>query len=419
MWIAPFVLILAAIAILPLVAPHFWEKNANKGILALVLGAPVLVLLFAKGPPGAAEVGHTAKDYVSFIVLLGSLFIVSGGILVRGSLRATPVFNVGFLALGALLASFIGTTGASMLLIRPLLRANTGRANIAIVVVFFIFVVSNIGGSLTPLGDPPLFLGYLKGVPFEWTLRLLPHWATTTGIVLTVFFVIDVLAARRHRIAPVIPTAAEPVRIDGAINFLFLGGIVASAFLSGRDAWPWGVQESAMALMALLSLAATSTSVRLDNRFTYGPIIEVAVLFAGIFATMIPALLILHDRAGSLGISKPSHFFWASGMLSSFLDNAPTYLTFLSVAQGLGPATDGGGMLALHDGAVSHTLLTAISCGAVFMGANSYIGNGPNFMVKAVAEESGVKMPSFFGYMGYSTAILIPTFIVLTLVFFA
>jgi Na+/H+ antiporter NhaD/arsenite permease-like protein len=401
-WIAPFVLMLASIAILPLVATHFWERNSNKALLSLVLGLPVLIMLVTKGSAGRHEIQHTAAEYVSFIVLLGSLFIVSGGILVRGTRTATPLFNSLYLALGAVLASFIGTTGASMLLIRPLLRANAGRRNLAVIVVFFIFLVSNIGGCLTPLGDPPLFLGYLKGVPFEWTFQLAPEWAIACAIVVVIFFALDRRAASREQraeaaesIRPVYAdgiASSERFRIEGGLNFLFLAGIVAAAFLSGKFHLSWGFQEGAMTLMAILSLKLTRRELRADNGFTFHPISEVAVLFAGIFATMIPALLILNAmaKAGELSLSAPWQFFWGTGILSSFLDNAPTYLTFLSVA-----------------------------LGAVFLGAMTYIGNGPNFMVKAVAEENGVKMPSFVGYMAYSVVILIPVFVLLTFLFFA
>ncbi len=443
LWLAPFVLLVAAIAILPLLAARRWEKNSTKALLCLLLGAPVLAMLLSTGEAGARQVAHTARDYVSFIVLLGSLFVVAGGVLLRGRLRATPLANAALLAFGALLASFVGTTGASMLLIRPLLRANGGRAGTAVVVVFFIFLVGNIGGSLTPLGDPPLFLGFLKGVPFEWTFCLLPQWAVATAAVLAIFLVVDTIGSRREARAGAlepggsngpavartsglgiesssasVPAAHEPIRIDGAINIVLLGGILAAAYLSGRHHWPWGAAEGVMAGLAILSLLLTPKVVRSENRFTFGPIVEVAVLFAGIFATMIPALLILNARAGDIGISQPWHFFWATGSLSSFLDHAPTYLTFLSVAQGL-PGADAPGALLLEDGPISPTLLKAISCGAVFMGANSYIGNGPNLMVKAVAEENGVEMPSFLGFMGYSTAILVPTFVLLTFLFFA
>jgi Na+/H+ antiporter NhaD/arsenite permease-like protein len=414
-WLLPFALMLASIAIVPLAAPHFWEKNGNKAILCTLLGAPVALLLFSEGEQGRHELLHTAKDYVSFLLLLGSLFVVSGGIHLRGTRRATPGRNVVLLAIGAVLASFIGTTGASMLLVRLLIRANAGRANLPVVVVFFIFVVSNIGGCLTPLGDPPLFLGYLKGVPFAWTFRLVEEWATACAIVLAIFWVIDSRAARREE--PVSTERPEPLRIEGGLNFLFLSGILVAALASGRYAWPWGVQEGFMGLMSALSLAVTPKELRKKNAFEWGPIAEVAVLFAGIFVTMIPALLVLRTRAESLGVNAPWHFFWGSGVLSSVLDNAPTYLTFLSVAQGL-PNAGGADPLTLHDGVISQTILAAISCGAVFMGANTYIGNGPNFMVKAVAESAGVRMPSFVGYLGWAVAVLIPTFVVLTLLYF-
>ncbi len=403
-WVAPFALMLLAIAVLPLATPRFWESNARKLAVSALLGLPVLVL-YARHAPSA--LAHTGHDYVSFIVLLGSLFVVSGGVLVTGDLEATPRTNTAFLAAGSVLASLIGTTGASVLLIRPLLSTNQERRHVAHTVVFFIFIVSNTGGCLTPLGDPPLFLGYLRGVPFTWTLRLAPHWLLVNGLLLAVYYVWDRRAHAREPVAAVIRdrSVLQPIRVSGKRNLALLLVLIAS--VAGL-ATPY--REVVMLAVAGLSLMATPRAIHDQNRFTFHAIAEVAALFAGIFLTMLPALEILHARGAALGLTTPRQFFWATGLLSSFLDNAPTYLTFLAVAQSLGlPAQVAG---------VTHEALAAISAGAVFMGANTYIGNGPNFMVRAIAEERGVKMPSFGGYMLYSGAVLLPCFALVTLVFF-
>ena len=403
-WALPFAGLLLSIAILPLAAPRFWESNPRKLGIAALLGAPVLVLYLRAHPQALV---HTAGDYVSFIVLLGGLFVISGGILLEGDLEATPRTNALFLGTGALLASFVGTTGASMLLIRPLLQTNRERRHVAHTVVFFIFLVSNIGGCLTPLGDPPLFLGYLQGVPFAWTLRLFAPWLFTVALVLAVYVFWDRRAHAREAKADLRRDFYEvrPLRIAGKENLVLLAGVLAAvAFLEA----PW--RETAIVALAVLSYARTDPALRTANRFTFHPILEVAALFAGIFVTMLPALDLLRARGAELGVREPWQFFWATGALSSFLDNAPTYLTFLALAQGLGLPADVVG--------VPHAILAAISLGAVFMGANSYIGNGPNFMVRSIAEERGVKMPGFGGYMLYSTAVLLPVFVVVTLVFF-
>jgi Na+/H+ antiporter NhaD/arsenite permease-like protein len=348
-----------------------------------------------------------AEEYVAFIVLLGGLYAISSGIRLTGDLEATPRINTAFLAIGAVLASFIGTTGASMLLIRPLLQTNRERRHVTHTVIFFIFVVSNMGGMLTPLGDPPLFLGYLQGVPFTWTFRLWPHWLFLTGILLVVYFVWDTRKYAHEPSAALARDRAqlEPLRVRGARNALGLAVVVlAVAFLHA----PW--RELVIVAVAGLSLVFTPAAIRRDNGVTASPMIEVAVLFFGIFLTMIPALELLRVRGGELGVREPWQFFWATGVLSSFLDNAPTYLTFLALAQGLRMPGEVVG--------VTHLVLAAISVGAVAMGANSYIGNAPNFMVKAIAEEAKVPMPSFFGYMLYSVGILVPLFVVSTLLFF-
>jgi Na+/H+ antiporter NhaD/arsenite permease-like protein len=417
--VIPFVLMLLCIAALPLVAGHFWERNRNKALVSLLLGAPVAAWIGWLEPPALL---HTAREYVAFLALLGALFVISGGIVVRGTLAGTPGLNAALLAVGAGLASLIGTTGASMVLIRPLLRANSVRVRKAHVVVFFIFAVSNAGGLLTPLGDPPLFLGFLRGVPFLWTLRLLPHWAFVNGLLLTVFYAVDSVLFRREDLETpgdldeIAVRHRVPLHLAGASNVLWLGGVVALLLASGARALPTGALEGGIALMALLSWLTTPRDLREENGFTWGPILEVAAVFAGIFATMIPALQILNARGAELGIRAPWQFFWASGALSSVLDNAPTYLAFAAMASGvLGTdAADLGTLLQTGEGAA---LLAAVSLGSVLMGANTYVGNGPNFMVRAIAEGSGIHMPSFFGYMAWSAAVLLPIFVALAWIF--
>jgi Na+/H+ antiporter NhaD/arsenite permease-like protein len=402
--VLPFVVMLLAIALCPLWVPRWWEANRNKAIVAAGLGLPVLGLYLAREPVALA---HMAGEYVSFIVLLAGLYAISGGVLLRGDLEATPATNTAFLAVGAALASFIGTTGASMLLIRPLLQTNSERRHVKHTVIFFIFLVSNIGGMLTPLGDPPLFLGYLQGVPFTWTFRLWPQWLTMVAVLLATYFVWDSVMHAREPLARLRRDRAqiEPLRLRGRLNLILLGGVVlAVAFLHE----PW--REAAIVGLSALSLWRTPRAIREANGFTSYPMVEVAVLFFGIFLTMIPALELLRLRGGELGVRAPWQFFWAAGTLSAFLDNAPTYLTFLALGQGLRIGNDVVG--------VPNSILAAISVGSVAMGANSYIGNAPNFMVKSIAEEAKVRMPSFFGYMLYSGGILIPLFVVMTFLYF-
>ena len=399
----PFIGLLLSIAILPLAAPRWWEDHRHKAWIGLAFSLPIVLVILQHEP---AELGHTLHEYLAFIALLGSLFVVAGGIVLEGDLRGTPAVNTLFLAVGSALANFIGTTGASVVLIRPFLRTNSERRRTAHLPVFFIFAVSNIGGCLTPLGDPPLFLGFLRGVPFFWTLSLWPEWLVMIGLLLAVFYAYDTYWWRREPRAAVREDVAHvrPLRLRGRRNLLCLGGILWAVFLPE----PW--RELVMVVMALLGYQWTPPAYRKHNAFTFLPIAEVAILFAGIFITMVPALVLLRHHAPALGITQPWQFFWLTGLLSSFLDNAPTYLTFVSLGQGLG---FGGPILDLPE-----RLLQAISLGAVFMGANTYIGNGPNFMVKAIAEEMKVKMPTFFGYMAYSAAILLPLFLVVTVVFF-
>jgi Na+/H+ antiporter NhaD/arsenite permease-like protein len=422
--IAPFVGLLLAIAVLPLVAGHWWHRNRNKAIVATVFGIPVAVYLvcfqLATGQPAVRALAHEVAQYVSFIILLGSLYIVSGGIVLSGDIQARPVTNTAFLAFGAVLASLIGTTGSSVLLIRPLLRINQERQHTAHLPIFFIFTVSNLGGLLTPLGDPPLFLGFLHGVPFVWTLALWPHWLVANGIVLAVFLIWDMIAYRRESPEAIARDIreVEPLRLQGLINLLLLAGIIGAVVLQGALSAPWGDLAGGipMVVMAILSLVLTPGKLRQANAFTWEPIGEVAILFAGIFVTMVPALQLLTTRGQQLGVTEPWEFFWLTGVLSAFLDNAPTYLTFATMAAG---STDF--LLLVKDQAPVRNgplVLKAISCGAVFLGAMTYIGNGPNFMVKAIAEEAGFRMPSFFGFLAYSALILLPVFGLVTLLFF-
>jgi Na+/H+ antiporter NhaD/arsenite permease-like protein len=436
--IVPFVVYILLIATLPLLSARFWEHNRNKLMVALVVSVPVLVYLLSGSAGGGQVLLQTTCDYLSFIALLGALFTISGGIRLRGSLAGSSGANTAFLSVGAVLGSLIGTTGASVLLIRPLLRANERRGYTTHIVVFFIFIVSNGAGLLTPLGDPPLFLGFLRGVPFTWTLRLAAPWALVNGVLLSLFTLVDRVVLSRERQAPrrtpegslQTTPLEEPLRLEGALNLLWLLGIVVVVFVMGTyGSWLFPnaylrslIQILGMVACAVLSLASTKRDIHEANRFNWAPIIEVAAVFLGVFVTMIPALSFLGERGASLGITKPWQFFWASGALSSVLDNAPTYLTFASLAVGV--TNSGGaslsvgnlGALALHPS--GQHLLAAVSCGAVFMGAITYIGNGPNFIVKSIAEQHDVRMPSFFGYTLWSLAILVPLFGLVTHIFF-
>ncbi len=435
----PFVGTLLCIAILPLFAGHWWEHNRNKGIVAAIFSLPIaLYLVGVFGAAGGHVLLEAAMEYIPFIIMLAALFVITGGIVIEGSLSGTPLLNTSIMGIGAIIANVIGTTGASVLLIRPLLRANAPRQRKSHIVIFFIFIVSNCGGLLTPLGDPPLFMGFQKGVPFLWTLDLWPQWLATNLMLLVIFNIWDQTVLNKEEVerkGSQLEAVQHhvPLRVLGGVNALFLLGVVLAifgygqGFLNNGQPWPWGVKEGLMLLMAVLGFVLTPKSNREQNKFSFGPIIEVAVLFAGIFITMAPALLILNSwGAGerqvfgmALGLDKSWEFFWTAGMLSSFLDNAPTYLTFAATAAGQqGISLDGQYLTKLLATAEGPRMLAAVSCGAVLMGANTYIGNGPNFMVKAIAEENGVKMPSFFGYMLYSGFILLPVFAVVTRIFF-
>jgi Na+/H+ antiporter NhaD/arsenite permease-like protein len=434
----PFAFMLLSIALWPLLLPDFWHHHFGKisGFWAATMAIPFLIAF--KGD-ALYEILHIIlADYVPFIILLWSLYTVSGGILLRGTLRGTPIVNLVILIIGTLLASWMGTTGAAMLLIRPFLRANNYRKNRTFMVVFFIFLVANVGGSLTPLGDPPLFLGFLHGVSFFWTFNILPHMAMVAIILLVIYFIIDTYYYRKEGVAaPEEDGVKQPLKLEGVRNFIFLAGIVGSVLMSGMVDWgevntfgvhravqDW-VRDGLLIIMGILSLVTTSVRLREDNEFTWFPIIEVAYLFIGIFITMIPCLLILKaGPEGALaflvnGVTQPTHYFWVTGGLSAFLDNAPTYLTFFNTALGsfyAGVPEAGAVPLLMTENAI---YLKAISTAAVFFGACSYIGNAPNFMVRSISEEAGTPMPSFFGYiLKYSLIYLIPTFVVVTLVFF-
>ena len=437
--IIPFAGMLLSIAVFPLIRPEWWEKNMLKVAIgwSLVFVIPFTVA-FGPGETWYRLLKSIILDFAPFIILLFGLFVVAGGIAVKGTIAGTPKMNVLLLLIGTLLASWIGTTGAAMLLIRPVIRANEWREKKSHIIIFFIFLVANIGGSLTPLGDPPLFMGFQRGVPFLWTTaHLLPILAVNAVILLTVFFILDTRNYRGELAAGRSPEdlsdggeAKEKITIEGAHNVFFLALIVLAVILSGvlpfpegsglhlyDDAvLPWGtlIEMILILLAAFLSLKTTKESAREQNEFNYGPIAEVARLFIGIFITMIPALAILQVRGAALGLTEPWQMFWATGFLSSFLDNTPTYLVFLQTAGSLGAAEG----VVTTVGTVPVLMLQAISAGAVFMGANTYIGNAPNFMVKAIAEEHRIKMPSFFGYMIWSVGILVPTFIVDMIIFF-
>ena len=435
-WAIPFAGLLLSIAVCPLLMPAAWHHHFGKisAAWSLVFFLP-FAAIFGAGVASSSLVHALLAEYIPFIILLTALFTVAGGIFIRGNLHGSPALNTGILAIGAVLASFMGTTGASMLLIRPLIRANDNRLHGAHIVVFFIFIVSNAGGSLTPLGDPPLFLGFLKGVDFFWTIGyIFPETLFLVGALLVIFFCLDTWFYRREGVLPVDPTPdTKRVGFDGAANFWLLGAVVALVLMSGwwKSSIVFNVagtdvglpdlaRDVGLVLVTLISLKLTPAKVHADNQFSWGPMLEVAKLFAGIFLTIIPVIAML--RAGlqgpfsgvvaavtrADGQPDPVMYFWASGLLSSFLDNAPTYLVFFNTA--------GGDPKVLMTSMA--TTLAAISAGSVFMGANSYIGNAPNMMVKAIAEERGVKMPSFFGYMLWSGGILVPLFVIMTFIWF-
>lgn len=433
-WALPFAGILLSIALFPLLASHFWEHHFGK-VAAFWAALVIIPLVVVYGTtPAIHALSHTAfLEYIPFILLLLALFTVAGGIVVSGNLHGSPATNTAILGIGTILASIIGTTGASMVLIRPIMRANDDRKHNVHVIVFFIFLVSNIGGSLTPLGDPPLFLGFLRGVDFFWTTtHLLPETAFCAAALLAGFFVLDTIIYRREGHLPKDPTPDKPIRVRGGINFILIGVIIAAILFSAKlklgtvtilgteIALSNMLRDVTMIFVTLVSLWLTPKKSHEANGFNWGPILEVAKLFAGIFITIIPVLAMLQaGRNGAFaplvalvtnpdGSANNVAYFWLTGVLSSFLDNAPTYLVFFELAGGDPQALMTKGALTL----------TAISAGAVFMGANTYIGNAPNFMVYAIARNGGVKMPSFFGYMLWSGTILVPLFIIATFLFF-
>ncbi len=432
-WVLPFAGILGSLAILPTLAPHFWHRNY--GLVALFWGLAFLVPFAAVFGAGTAfhEFVHVLLlEYIPFIALIGALFVIAGGIHVGGDLRGTPAMNSAVMLAGTILASFAGTTGAAMILIRPMISANKHREHKAHIVIFFIFLVCNIGGALTPLGDPPLFLGYLQGVNFFWPLKAL--WLPTLvvgGIVLASFFILDSYYYAQEGAAKTRPAKSMAPFVRGRVNLLLLVLLVITVMLSGSNGFGkveiFGTAVSRVSLardlvlilLAAASLVLTPDAYRKSNAFTWEPVLEVAKLFAAIFVTIVPAIAIL--KAGSHGSFAPLFsllgdpgapnniaYFWATGILSSFLDNAPTYLVFFNAA---------GGDAHTLMGPMAQTL-AAISAGAVFMGANTYIGNAPNFMVKSIATDLGVKMPSFFGFMGWSAVFLLPVFLLATVIFF-
>lgn len=438
----PFAGILLCIALFPLVMPNWWEEHQAPVVLAWSL-AFIVPFVMGFGAHHTAEVVLECiiNDYLTFIVLLFGLFCVAGNITLEGDLAGSPRINVGLLLFGTLLSSWVGTTGASMLMVRPIIKMNSWRRRKRHIMIFFIFLISNIGGCLTPIGDPPLLMGFMRGVPFFWSLRLLPILAFNVAVLLFVFYHLDMRAYRKDIADGRKPDISKPgteIRIAGLHNLIFLAAIVVAVLLSGtlpslplfRNAdgtvrgipilgevtltWPAVIEIAIILASAWLSFRTTSAKVRTENHFTWGAIKEVAILFIGIFITMQPALMILKANGASLGLDSPYQMFWATGALSSFLDNTPTYLVFLTTAGSLG-FTEG---IATALGTVPAKMLVAISCGAVFMGANTYIGNAPNFMVKSISDENGVRMPSFFGYILWSLGFLIPVFILDTLIFF-
>jgi Na+/H+ antiporter NhaD/arsenite permease-like protein len=435
--IIPFACMLLSIALLPLIAENFWHHHFGK-VSAFWSACLALPFVYAYKGIAVYEIFHIIlADYVPFIILLWALFNISGGILLKGTLRGTPLVNTIMILIGTVLASWMGTTGAAMLMIRPFLRANAHRKNKTFMVVFFIFLVANIGGALTPLGDPPLFLGFLHGVDFFWTFNILPHMLLASIILLVVYFILDTYHYKKEGVKAPDDGEKKPLRMKGTYNFIFLAGVVGSVLMSGivdlgevstfgvhRAIQDW-LRDGLLIVLGIGSLWATPKVLREENEFSWFPIIEVAYLFIGIFITMIPCLLLL--KAGPNGglafliykVKEPVHYFWVTGMLSAFLDNAPTYLTFFNTALGYfyaGMPESNSVPLLMTENAI---YLKAISSGAVFFGAFSYIGNAPNFMVRSIASESGTQMPSFFGYiLKYSLIFLIPTFIIVSFIFF-
>jgi len=420
--VLPFFLLLLSIAIFPFFEEQFWKRNRNKLFIVLVLSIPVIIYLFFTGLSN--RLFETILfDYIPFIVLLGSLFTITGGIFLSGDIEATPLVNTMFLGIGALLASIMGTTGAAMLLIRPLIQTNKERTLKVHTILFFIAIVANCGGLLSPLGNPPLLILYLRGAPFAWFLNLFGEWLVTNTLLLIIYFIVD---SYYHKKEPaealeLDKTNISPLKLRGRINFIFIIGVVLSiAFLNNRyisiisnNHYYSFIRESVIIAMAVLSLVFTPRLIRDSNNFTWEPIKEVGFLFFGIFITMVPCILFLESNAKSIGITAPFQFYYYSGLLSSFLDSAPAALVFHSLALGLNGNNSG-----LIVAGIPEILLKAISVGATLFGGFTYIGNGPNFMVKAVAENSNIKMPGFFGYIfKFSLIVLLPVYILIQILF--
>lgn len=419
----PFILMLLSIALFPLFWNHFWEKNSNKLLIATLLSIPIIIYL-ASINLGERLIETMVFDYIPFIILLGSLYTITGGIFLSGDIEAKPSINTLFLGIGAVLASIMGTTGAAMLLIRPVIQTNKQRKFKVHTILFFIGIIANCGGLLTPLGDPPLFMMYLRGAPFEWFFSLFPEWFVTNLILLTLYFLFDTYYYKKEKPEDIKidRSSVRPIKIEGKTNFYWLIGVVLSvAFLNEQyfefiknNHYYKFIREGVILSMAILSILFTPKLTRVSNNFTWEPIKEVAYLFFGIFITMVPCLLYLESNAARLGIASVQQFYYFTGLLSSFLDNTPTAVTFHSLALGLG-AQSTTLVAGIPDG-----LLKAISVGAVYFGSMTYIGNGPNFMVKAVAEENNIKMPGFFEYVyKFSLIILLPVFILIQLLFLA
>jgi Na+/H+ antiporter NhaD/arsenite permease-like protein len=420
----PFILMLASIAILPMFFNHFWEKNKNKLLVSIILSIPAILFLYSSG--NSHSLFETIVfDYVPFIILLGSLFIITGGIFIDGDIEASPKTNTLALGIGAILASFIGTTGAAMLLIRPMINTNKERKFKTHTFLFFIAIIANCGGLMTPLGDPPLFVMYLHGAPFFWFFKLFPEWLFVNAILLTIYFFVDKYYHKREPKENIKAdsTQVQPISISGKLNFFWLlGVIVAVAFINeqffpvlGGNPYYKFLREFVILLCAVGSFFTTKKSVHKSNNFSWGPIVEVTFLFAGIFITMVPCLIYLQLNAAHLGVSTPAHFYYAAGTLSSFLDNTPTAITFHSLALGLNNTVQAGTPMVAN---IPENLLRAICLGAVMFGSITYIGNGPNFMVKSIAEDNNIKMPHFFKYMySFSLIVLLPVYILTHLLF--
>ena len=432
LWVSiPFLIMLLAIAVGPLILGKWWDKNKNKLLVSIILSIPVVVYMLDNGL--STNLANTVvHDYVPFIILLGSLFIITGGIHVSGDIKATPRNNVLFMGIGYVLAAFMGTTGAAMLLIRPMINTNQERKYTTHTMLFFIAAVANCGGLLTALGDPPLFMLYLRGAEFSWFFTLFPEWAFTGVLLLSIYYFVDRYYYKKEEWIDLAEDSIqqEPIRVTGNINFLFLLGVIlAVAFINkgnipameqeNTPIWLEYIREIILVILAALSLYYTKSEVRKNNSFSWTPITEVACLFLGIFVTMSPALIWLANNAVSFGLTEPRQFLYASGALSSFLDNTPTAVAFYDLARGL---VAGGLPLSLSESirvaGVPEILLKAICVGSVFFGSMTYIGNGPNFMVKSIAEERGIKMPSFFAYMfKFSLIVLLPIYIIVQLIF--